>query len=286
MATAAEIAFQLYLEESGNGFVGQCPSCGYERAFSVSEQDGHLLVHCHAGCTQQELIKVLLEYELWPAPNPSDIFAEATGASPVRPRKSDSVEAALEIWDRSKPAEGTLVEAYLRARGYHGPIPASLRYVTGKHAADGQFHPVMVAAAVRIDKDPPIVGVHRTFLKENGSGKALLVPDKMTLGKIKGAGIPLAAPGPKLAVSEGIETGLSVQQATGIPTWAALSAGGLTTLVLPEVVKEVFIAADSDDVGQDRAQSAAWRWFREGRRVHLINPPKGMDFNDLARKAA
>ena len=241
MATAAEIAYQLNLAESGSGFVGLCPSCGYERAFSVAEEEGRLLVHCHAGCTQQELIQILGEYEFWPAPDPADIIAEATGAAPARPKKTDSLQAALEIWDRSKPAEGTVVETYLRARGYRGPIPGSLRYANGKHPADDQFHPLMVAAAVRIDKNPPLVGLHRTFLKDDGSGKAQLLPDKMTLGKIKGAGVPLAAAGPKLAVSEGIETGLSVQQATGIPTWAALSAGGLTTLVLPKEVREVRI---------------------------------------------
>lgn len=283
MATAAHIAEQLDLKQSGNGFIGRCPCCGYERAFSVVENDRRLLVHCHAQCTQQELIKVLCEYELWPAPSAVDIFSETARTAAPQPRKADSFDAALEIWRRSQPAEGTVVERYLRARGYRAPIPPALRYARGKHPADDQLHPVMVAAAVRLGPED-ITGVHRTFLRADGSGKAPLLPDKMTLGKIRGAAVQLAAAGPQLAVSEGIETGLSVLQATGIPTWAALSTGGVMTLVLPPEVKQVFIAADADEVGLKAAEAAAWRWFKEDRRVRIIKPPKGTDFNDLARK--
>ena len=86
------------------------------------------------------------------------------------------------------------------------------------------------------------------------------------------------------AVSEGIETGLSVLQATGIPTLAALSAAGVQALVLPACVHEVFIAADADPVGMDAAETAARRWHTEGRIVRIVKPPEGLDFNDLSRK--
>jgi putative DNA primase/helicase len=117
----------------------------------------------------------------------------------------------------------------------------------------------------------------------DGLGKAPLDPDKMTLGDIRGAGVPLANPRPKTAVSEGIETGLSFQQTTGIPTLAALSAGGLQALLLPAVVQEVFIAADADPVGLKAAQAAARRWYSEGRKVRIVKPPEGRDFNVIAR---
>ena len=93
----------------------------------------------------------------------------------------------------------------------------------------------------------------------------------------------LAPPGRKIAVSEGIETGLSFMQATGLPTWAALSAGGITNLVLPDAVRKVLIAADADEVGLEAAESAASRWHAEGRTVRIVKPPAGLDFNDLAR---
>ena len=113
---------------------------------------------------------------------------------------------------------------------------------------------MMVAAVVREDR---IVAIHRTFLRADGAGKADLDPDKMTLGPCKGGAVPLAPVRRILAVAEGIETGISYQQATNIPTWAALSAGGIRNLVLPDLVEEVTVAADPDPVGLMAALAAA-----------------------------
>jgi hypothetical protein len=80
----------------------------------------------------------------------------------------------MAMWRRSLPAEGTIVETYLRARRYSGPIPSTLRYVTGKHPSDGEMHPIMVAAASRVGFPAQIVGVHRTFLLADGSGEGFV----------------------------------------------------------------------------------------------------------------
>jgi hypothetical protein len=74
-------------------------------------------------------------------------------------------------------------------------------------------------------------------------------------------------------------------QATGTPTWAALSARGIRNLVLPEIAREVVIAADPDPVGLIAARAAARRWLDGGLRVAIARPPLGVDFNDLARAA-
>src|SRR5580704_2054916 len=121
MITIAQIVETLGLRESGDQFIGNCPCCSYERAFSLREENERLLVHCHVGCTQQEVINALWEYGLWPAPDAAALFGPPVlRAAP--PPKPDSTEAALEMWHRSQPAEGTVVETYLRARGYRGPI--------------------------------------------------------------------------------------------------------------------------------------------------------------------
>jgi hypothetical protein len=230
---------------------------------------------------------VLREDDLWESPSPRTVEfpPDLPVAHPPPMLKSRSAEAALAMWERAQPASGTVVETYLRARGYLGPIPIALRYVTGRHPSDEQLHPMMLAAAMLSADPPKIVGVHRTFLREDGSGKTSLIPDKMSLGDLRGAGVPLSPLGPKVAVSEGIETGLSVQQATGIPTYAALSAAGMQALILPAGVREVFIAADLDNVGMNAAHAAARRWHAEGRIVRIVEPPEGLDFNDLARQA-
>lgn len=286
MTTVARIAEGLGLTKSGDRYYGICPVCSYEGAFSVEERNGRVLVHCHVGCTQDEVIKALREWDMWGNSDPQTskipphlpIINSATSPNPSRR------DAALSMWARAQAAEGTVVEKYLRARGYNGHIPETLRYVSGKHPSDEQFHPVMIAGAVMLGQQE-IAGVHRTFLRSDGSGKAPLDRPKMSLGVIGGAGVPLTQSplGQKLVVSEGIETGLSVLQATGIPTVAALSTGGLKALLLPKFVSEILIAADADEPGTKAANAAAARWHAEGRKVLVVKPTQGSDFNDLAR---
>jgi DNA primase len=88
----------------------------------------------------------------------------------------------------------------------------------------------------------------------------------------------------EICVVEGIESGLSVMQATGRPTWAALSTSGMIGLVLPASVCSVIIAADGDPSGEAAAQAAAQRWEKESRSVRIARPPAGLDFNDLLRR--
>ena len=88
-----------------------------------------------------------------------------------------------------------------------------------------------------------------------------------------------------MAVSEGIEDGLSILAATGLPVWAALSAGGIKSLILPPLplAATVIIAADHDPTGIGAARDAAERWMHEGRTVRIAVPDTpGADFNDLA----
>src|SRR5690606_38804701 len=142
--------------------------------------------------------------------------------------------------------------------------------------------PAMVAA-VRIDGRPGISGVHRTYLQPDGSAKAPVLPDKMMLGDCLGGSVQLAPAEPELAVTEGIETGLSVAQMTGRATWAAMSEGGIVRLVLPPLplAADVLIAADGDPAGRRAAYTAAERWLAEGRVVRVKEAPPGLDWNDV-----
>jgi putative DNA primase/helicase len=82
-------------------------------------------------------------------------------------------------------------------------------------------------------------------------------------------------------VGEGIETCLAAIVATGHPAWAALSTSGLRAVDLPKDVRDVVILADADDAGEAAAQDCAMRWKRQGRRVRVARPPRGLDFNDM-----
>ena len=107
----------------------------------------------------------------------------------------------------------------------------------------------------------------------------------MLLGCINGGAVRLAYAGPKMVIAEGLETSLSVLEATGLPVWAALSASNFMGLILPALplAAEVVIAAEGDERGEEAAQKAAQRFIAEGRTVKIARPPQGMDFNDLAQ---
>jgi phage/plasmid primase-like uncharacterized protein len=109
----------------------------------------------------------------------------------------------------------------------------------------------------------------------------------MCLGPVAGGAVRLGDCGEHLTLAEGIETALSVQQVTGVPAWAAISAGGFRSLILPALpcAAVVTIAADPDPVGLAAAHAAAQRWHDEGRSVRIASPPRGFDFNDLLRGA-
>ena len=183
---------------------------------------------------------------------------------------------------------------YLRERGLKpGPDgwPPSLRYHPAlKHGPTGLHLPAMLGA-VAIWPDDEVVGLHRTFLRADGKDKASVSRNKMMLGKCAGGAVRLAPAGLKLMIAEGIETSLSVQEATGLPTWAALSASGLAGLVLPglPLATEVVIAADNDvnRAGMDAAEKAAALWVSQGRKVWIAQPPtSGTDFNDMVREGS
>jgi DNA primase len=122
------------------------------------------------------------------------------------------------MWHRADPASGTVVEIYHNSRGIQIDMPITIRSARFIHAPTGQNFPAMVCAVQQ--PDGKIAGIHRTFLREDGAGKASLPAPKMSLGKIKGGAVRLAKVEAELIVAEGVETALSVMQATGKPTWA------------------------------------------------------------------
>jgi len=191
---------------------------------------------------------------------------------------------ALDVWEATSPAQGTLVETYLRSRGITVEPPLAIRFHPGLQHPGGYSWPAMVALVTDGVSEEP-VAVHRTFLARDGNGKAAVEQQKMMLGPCKGGVVRLAPHGDTLLVGEGIETCLSAMQASGTPTWAALSTSGLRGLALPPAIHSVTILADGDEAGEAAARDAGGRWVRERRRVRVARPPKGADFNDLLNPA-
>jgi hypothetical protein len=160
-----------------------------------------------------------------------------------------------------------------------------------------------------------------TYLAKDGSGKAEIVdPETGELLAVKkmqglpwGCAIRLYPVQDIVAISEGIESGLSVRVVDpDLPIWVAGSLGNLAGagerqmrrmgqrqvpsnkpdpanpgLVAPDAARTVIIIADNDstDVATNRAlvQRARSKFEAQGKSVGVVWPERGCDANDMVR---
>jgi DNA primase len=112
--------------------------------------------------------------------------------------------------------------------------------------------------------------------------------ERRGLGPMSGNACRLfPAEGPQIVIAEGVEDALAAAELTGLPAWAALSAGNMAELVLPARLREVLILADADDAGRRGAHALTKRLREEGRQARVLRPRATKDANDalLARRA-
>jgi hypothetical protein len=247
-------------------------------------EGGKVLFFCHGGCSFDQGMSALVQYGLLDAAENAGLYTPSVA---VRQRDDDDrcrrkIEQAREIiyaagaWDERVPV-------YLRIRGISLTSPI-LRFLEAAPHRLGARLPAMLAPIVNLDGEQ--TGVHMTYLRADGAGKADLPKEfqRETRGLIRGGAIRLGAyvPDDELLTGEGIETTLSAMEIFGLPGWAAIYAGGLKTMELPPEVKRILIAADHDEAGRQCALAARDRWIAEGRMVRVKVPPvPGQDFNDV-----
>jgi putative DNA primase/helicase len=206
-------------------------------------------------------------------------------SGPIRSTPKDHSREIEFILSKAGAIAGTLAERYLRSRGL--PLP---------QCADVLFHPDLthwesrrgfpgIVAVVRDQCGNPI-GLHRTYLADDGTTKAPVDNPRKMLGATGRGAVRLAelANG-LLGLAEGIETALSVLAACPyLPVWVTLSASNLEQISLPPDAQRIVILADHDrsGAGQRAAEAAAHRLAVEGRRIWIALPPnEGDDFNDV-----
>lgn len=240
-------------------------------------------------------------------------------AAAARAKDAQAAEAKSRalfgLWLGLPPIAGTPAERYLReARGV--PMerlahpPGALRWAERAEWIDpetgevSEWRHVMVSAMTRGRR---VTGLHRTFLKPDGSGKAERRKAKTMIGPCSGAAIRLS-PGPSglsptaaekkgrtdpLAIGEGIETCLPV--AVARPDYRVWAAGSLDLMRLfdwPACASAIVLLRDNDwdtpeaVAGFERVV-AHWRAQARGRPVVVAAPPKEMaDFNSWATGGA
>ena len=185
---------------------------------------------------------------------------------PSEPSAERMKKLAKRLWEEAKPIRaGDEVDRYLRGRGLQlSDYPKTLRChpalgyyekdASGRSRKVGEY-PAMLACIQGADGHA--VTLHRTYLKDGK--KALGRESKRLLsGGITGAAVRLFEPHKYLAIAEGIETALAVRHISGRPVWAALSAGNMERVWVPDTVRSIWIYADNDAHSEYRGQTSAF----------------------------
>lgn len=293
MGEAERITRALGGDWRGNSGLAPCPICQPEgrrdqRALSLSENGGRLLVHCHkGGCAVLPELQRRNLADKDAGRVEYDPAADKRRKDEERQKRAQRLANAHALFNAGVSCAGTPAQTYLEARGITGlrynKLRRTLRFhPSALHGPTGRHMPAMLAQ-IRGPKGEAL-GVHRTFLRADGSGKADVPSVKMMLGPSSGGAVRFGPDNRVIALAEGIETALSVSRASRLTTWATLSTSGLKGLILPPlpVAEVIVIAADHDEAGIMAAEATATRLERDGRAVSVIHPRKpGTDFNDL-----
>jgi hypothetical protein len=276
---------------SGGAKSGLC------RDFSSGEKGGDALDLVALVCCNGDIGEAVKWARAWLGLDGNTPPPARPAAAPVRQMQREPQQPAYQPWRRilaeSTAAVGTLAEIYLRNRGLRLPNDGGILF----HAAcpfGTERHPAMIAVMT----DPATnqhVGIHRTAIAPDGSGKAKIASPKMMLG---GGGVIRLTPDEDvthgLGICEGIETGLAIIQRAGwSPIWAASSAAGIASFPVLAGIECLTVFADHDAVnrfgkqpGIDAARQCAARWHAAACEVHIKLPPIGLDWDDAFKKVA
>ncbi|SIT74896.1 DUF7146 domain-containing protein [Pontibaca methylaminivorans] len=251
-----------------------CPVCQPERrkeqnALTVAERNTRLLLHCKKGGCRFEDIAAVLGLRSGGYRDP-DAGVVTRRKAEQKAQTARRERQALRLWREALPIEGTPAETYLRGRGITCDLPDTLRFHPECwHGPTARRLPAMVAHVSGAER----FAVHRTYLGSDGRNKAMAEPSKMMLGRTLGGAVRLVEGPDGLAVAEGIETALSLACGLlrGRPSiWAALSAGGLVALRLPDRPGKLIIATDGDRAGHEAGYRLATRAHALGWQVSLL----------------
>ncbi len=212
--------------------------------------------------------------------------------------RAKRLRAAAGIWRRAKPM-GAPQTAYLASRGIVLTLPETVARGRTIPVADlpkmgidpslCDNRPLDAIVLAATDAAGNLRAVQQILLQD---GRKARVPNvKRTNGVLGGVAVQLAPAGPTVVLAEGPETGMSIQQATGLPTWITLGVSNYTSAPLPSETRQVLIAADLENAGNGlvAALRAADYWERQGKEVGLLLPANPatdakIDFNDVLQQ--
>ncbi len=221
-------------------------------------------------------------------PDGDIVVVDAPKTAP--PKQQGFSDYAAGIWRSTIPITAdTAAGRYLRQRRCALPPPdptSHLRCIPSLKHPSGASFPALIGLVTHIHTKKPL-GLHRTWLKPDGSGKADVEPNKAYLCSPLGDGVIRIWPDDSversLGIAEGIETALSLAHEF-TPVWCCMDAGHLEAFPVLGGIEALTIGVDNDLRGIEAATKCAKEWLTAGREVYTIRAKQeGHDLNDARR---
>ena len=251
--TAAKLAKALGGRRYGRHWQARCPAHDdHDPSLSISvSREGVTLVHCFAGCSQDQVIDALRHRGLWANGDASHdrIITPERYKAANEQRERESAERAatvLRIWNEGVDPAGTLAEKYLTARSLH--LPPELRVLVLR------FHPACPWESVTV---PCLITAFRAIAGDDAHRRSSHPPRSAgTLAEgrahdvgqlwpaVRSSSIPA---GDRLAIGEGVETCMAARQLGLRPVWALGTAGGDREATAMSMASRIDHLGENDD---------------------------------------
>lgn len=237
----------------------RCPAhSDSEPSLSIRQGQKGILVHCFAGCKNEDVLRELSR------------TTPLLNSSPPDYRPNAGRGNARRLWEQARDIRGTLGETYLRARHI------------GDRLDDLRFHPrcpfgrkpntvFRPAVIVALRDGIHFKAIQRIALASDGTAHR----GKIMLGRPGAASWSPDFRGSRLAIAESMEDASAYTRLTGIPGWSSLGAQRLPLVRIPNSVTELIIAEDNNLAGRNAAVAAVEAHRRAGRIVKRHKPPQG-----------
>jgi putative DNA primase/helicase len=267
---------------------GPCPICGGKDRYRFDDLHGEGTYFCNQ-CGAGTGLMLVRKFRKWDFATACREIDQIIGNGNIPPPSppSEAMKKASRAADviRRTLAEArsrSVVDAYLARRGItvrsavlrgHDDCP----YFDTNHRFVDRY-PAVVAPV--IGPDGSLQSCQRIYDWDISPRKKLLP----CVSTVSGAAVRLHEVGEEMGVAEGVETALAAYEMFGIPTWAAISAGGIASFEPPAGLKRLHVYADHDSnfVGQQAAYALAQRLTQRGIEVSIHIPPAvDTDWNDV-----
>ena len=277
---AGEIAKALKGRRAGrHKWTARCPAHPDRNpSLSISTGcNGRALVHCFAGCSQDQVIDALKGRGLWHSN--IEVFHPAQEQRHFERDDASRIEYARSIWNTGIDPRDTPAEAFLTSRKLFLP-PELSGTVLRFHPAcpwEKDRVPCLIAAFTDFASDA-VKAIHRIRVDQPQRWPKT---DRKMLGPVAGSAVKLGPLGESLVVGEGVETSLAARQLGLSPVWALGSAANIETFA-PVTGVDTLVILGENDGGKNRRAADACRQRWQPRCVRLLMPNGGRkDFNDL-----